>query len=112
MSKSLRRCQKQGTLTTYCDVECYLLESYSTGDVIPDTDAEIMRFNQPLNETPIKYVEFLWAQALRCNLVYNGYELKSNLIKGLEDSISHSMRSFWSSKIMQLYKTRRDTLHI
>lgn len=75
----------------------YLLEAYTTGDVIAETDTKIIRSTQTPNSTPIKYDELLWAKALRCNRVYNGYILKGNLIKELQDYIRQNTRSFWNS---------------
>lgn len=43
-AKSSQKRQKEGTLTKYCEVVEYLLDTYVTDDVIPETDAEIMRF--------------------------------------------------------------------
>lgn len=96
-SKSHRR-HKEGTLTTYCEVVNYLLETYATDDVIAETDAEILRFTQPPTKSPTEYAEALWNKALRCDRVYDEYVLKGIFIEGLHESIRHSMRSYWGSR--------------
>lgn len=71
IAKSWRKCQEEETFTTHCEVLNYLLEPYASDDVIADTEAEIMRFSQPLNETQTEHAELLWAEALRGDRVYN-----------------------------------------
>lgn len=66
-SKTSRSRQKKGTLKAYCEVVHYLLERYSTDDVIAEIDAESMRFTAPLSKTAILYVEILCSRALRCD---------------------------------------------
>lgn len=62
-NSSLNR-QKEGTLTTKCERLNYLLETYFSDDVVAGAGAEIKRFTQLLNETPIDHPELLWAKAL------------------------------------------------
>lgn len=52
-------CQEQGTLRTYCKVVNYRLETYAPDDVIAKIDAEIIRFPQLPNKTPIEYANLL-----------------------------------------------------
>lgn len=47
-SNSSRERQKDDKITTYCEVVNNMLEKYASDDVIPKTDAEIMRFTHRL----------------------------------------------------------------
>lgn len=93
--KSPSKPLKEGPFTMYCEVVNYLLETYATNNPIDETTEKIMRFTQPLNNTPIEYNELLWSKALRYNLVYHEYVLNGNFTEALEDCIFHSMLSFW-----------------
>lgn len=51
-SKSRER-YKEGTLTSFCEVVNYPLESYVTDDLIAEIDTKIMCYTQPVNKTPV-----------------------------------------------------------
>lgn len=74
-----------------------MLETSATDDVIAKTDAEIMKFTQPFNLTPIEDAELHRAKTLRCSRVPDEYVLNINHIEGLQDFIRQSMRSSGSS---------------
>lgn len=93
-SKSSRKHQKEGNVTTYFEVESPLLETYVTDDVKPEIDDRIMRFPQPLNKTPIEKAELLWAKKIHGNPVYNKYVLDASLREDQQDYIHQSMRLF------------------
>lgn len=57
-SKSRKYC-KEGTLTSYKEVICYLLETYDTDYVIANMDGQVLQFTQPSNVTPTEYAEAL-----------------------------------------------------
>lgn len=90
--------KKEGTLTTYCDVASFLLETYSTDIGIAEIDAEILRSTHPSNMTSTEYTEALWKKALPCHCVYDEYMLKGMFIEGLIWSIRRTMWSYWSSE--------------
>lgn len=81
-------------MTSSGDVISYLLETYTTGYVIPGMDVEILRFTQPTNMTPMEYADALWNKMLCCYLVYDEYVPKGIIIRVLHSLIGHSMRSF------------------
>lgn len=107
-SKSCRR-QKEGNLTSYCEVVNNLLETYATDDVIVETEAEIMRYQQPWNKTPIEYAELLCSKALGCDRIYDKYVIKGVVSEFLHESIRHSMPHTADRRIMQLCTTCRVT---
>lgn len=45
---------KYWTLTTYCRMFSYLLETYATDDVIAEAEGEIMYYKQPENMSAIR----------------------------------------------------------
>lgn len=66
-SKSSRKRQKEGTLTTSCEVRKDLPETYAPHDVIAKTEAEVMTFTKLLNKIPIEYEELDKAKPPCCN---------------------------------------------
>lgn len=52
--KSSCKRQKEGTITTYCEIVNYLLETYAIVNVNSETDGEIMRFAQLLKKTAME----------------------------------------------------------
>lgn len=62
-SKSHRR-QNGDTVTSACEDDTYLLETYETDDIIPETDANVMHLNQQSNTSPTDYVEELQNRVL------------------------------------------------
>lgn len=46
-----------------------------------------IRFTQPQNKKPIKYVEFLSVKDLPCNRVFDEYVIKGNFVERPQDSI-------------------------
>lgn len=89
-----------------------MLETYTTDDVIAETDAEIITLSQLLNQTLIEYAKLLWSKALRCNEVHDIYVVKSNLIEGIQDYVSRSEILFGVRTNMQQYKTWHDMTHL
>lgn len=68
-SKSHKR-QKQGTVTSYCELVDYFLGTHATDRVIAKTDTGIMQFTQASNKSPTKYANALWNKAPRGDRVY------------------------------------------
>lgn len=68
-SKSRKR-QKQCTVTLYYGGVNYLLQTYATDDVVAESEADKMRFTQPLNNSPIECPETLENKTLRCDRVH------------------------------------------
>lgn len=61
---------KEGTLTTYCQVVNYLLETSATDDVVSEVDADNMDNKQLENISTECYSQRLWEKALRYGRVY------------------------------------------
>lgn len=95
--KSPPKWQKEETITMYCEVITYLLETYATNDRIAEKEADIIRFIQPLKKIPIDNVEILQLQALHWGCMYDRYTIKGNFIKMIQDYIHHKMHFFCSS---------------
>lgn len=94
----LNRRRKEGTLTSYCEVVTYLLESSATDDFfIAEPDAKILRYTQPWNMMPTEYGRALWNKALRCDRDHDEYICKGIFLEGLHGSIRHGC-TYWSSK--------------
>lgn len=90
--------QKEETVTSYCEAQNYLLETYASYVIIAELDAEMIRFTQPSSKPPRKFDEDFSNRALRCNRVFDEYVHKGKFIVELPKSIRHSMRSYWGSK--------------
>lgn len=69
----------------------YLLETYTTDDVIAEGAVEIPQFTQPSNFALTVYAEDLCSKMIGCNLVYDEYVLKEIINEGLIGSIRHRM---------------------
>lgn len=69
-SKSSHKPQKEETLTANWRIWNYLLKTFFIDEWVAKADAEIMKFNQPLNKTPIEYANLLWAKMLGFDRVY------------------------------------------
>lgn len=67
----LHKRQEGGLVTSSCEVVNYLLETYSTDDVIAETDAHMMHLTQPSSKCPTEYSEALRNMALLWDRVYN-----------------------------------------
>lgn len=61
-AKSSCKQQRERTLAGYFQVVKYLLEMYVMYDLIAEKDAEILRFIQMENRTPIVYAKLFWAK--------------------------------------------------
>lgn len=48
--------EKEGASTPYCEAVNNFLQTYAMYDVIVETDANMIRFRQPLSVSPTKYV--------------------------------------------------------
>lgn len=94
---SLHKRQKEGMLTTYCEVVNNSLGLALTDDMIPDTESMTLRSLHLLRKMPNEYGKLVWAKALRWDLFYNEYVLKVHFIKGFQDPIWKSMRLSWES---------------
>lgn len=51
---------KEGILTTHWQVFNYVLEAYTTDDVIAEAESDIMNYKQPKNMSAVCYSETLW----------------------------------------------------
>lgn len=58
--------------------------------------AKIVRCTQSSNMSPLEFVDALWFEDITCPGLCEEYMLKGNFIEGLLESISHSMRYYWS----------------
>lgn len=80
-----------------CEAVSYLLATYTTGDVIAETDAYLMPFTEQLSESPTEYGKALWDKALKCYRACYGYVFKGTCIECLSKSIGNSMHSYFGS---------------
>lgn len=51
----------------------YVIYTYATDDVIPETDTASARFTQSLTMSPAQYAEALVVKSLSCGEVHNEY---------------------------------------
>lgn len=68
---------KKGMLHTYLDVVSSLLWTYTTNDVIAETDSALTRHTQASTMSPWQYAKALETKSRRCADVYDGYVLKT-----------------------------------
>lgn len=69
------------------------LETYTTDDIILETDCDIARFVKPSNMSLIQFGNDVWLKALGCRHRYGICVLKGIFVKSLREQ----MRSHWSS---------------
>lgn len=60
----------------------YLLNTYSTDDIVAETNSDGTRFRQSLHTTAVKYSQALWTMAPWKGLLYHEYGLKDTFIEG------------------------------
>lgn len=63
--------QKKGKLTTYLEVVSYMLEHYSTDNVIAEDKAEITKVKPPADMTVVLYFTEFWEKTRRSGMVYS-----------------------------------------
>lgn len=61
--------QKEGNMTTYCQVVNHRLVTYATDEIIAEAEAKITNFEQPDYIFAVGYPEVLWEKALSCGRV-------------------------------------------
>lgn len=59
LKKSWHKCQKEGTVTSYCKAVNYLLKTYSKDDMVAETDPDIMQFAHQSSKSRTEYAEDL-----------------------------------------------------
>lgn len=62
-SKSRTR-PTEGVVKSYCEAVNYLFDTYSTDDLVAETDADMMHSTQSPKKSCTEYVEALWIKAL------------------------------------------------
>lgn len=82
----------QAMLRRYLEVVKYLLQTYLSQDVVAETNAALTCYTQPSTVMPVQYVKALVYKSLKYREVYEEYLLKGLLIKGLHESLHHSMQ--------------------
>lgn len=60
----------------------HLLEAYMTGDVVPDTDNDILRLTKLVSMMSLQFGDALWMKTLKAPYVYDKYFLKSDIHTG------------------------------
>lgn len=88
---------KKETLTTYCTVVTYLVETCPTSHMIKKACAEIKKFRKSPNRTLIEYGKLFQAKVLHSNQVHHKYIISWNFIEDLQNTTDQSIRSFWGS---------------
>lgn len=89
---------KNRTLTNYCEVVNYLLETYVPADATLTVDAKILRCTVPLKILPLSCVRAHWKKSLRSSDVYTEYVCKDIFIEGLHRSIPSNIQEYWRAK--------------
>lgn len=59
-------------------------------------DAAILRYMLPTNMFPLKYAEDLVAKSCKVTDVYEQETLNDVFIEGVDESIHHSLRNYWT----------------
>lgn len=85
LSSNSHKHRKERALTSYRKVDNYLLNTYSTHDVIVEMDEKTIWSTQSSNITLTEYTAAPWSKELRCNFVY------LDLIHVHEESTSSSL---------------------
>lgn len=81
-------------MTSYSDVENYLLRKYATDEVISEVDAAINKFRQGERMSPPKFSQELCSMALKCKTIYEKFRLKGIFIKVLQGSTRRSVHNY------------------
>lgn len=56
----------EGVLTIYFQAVSHLLETYTTDDIITDTNSNNGHFVKQLNMSPVDFVNLFWLEKLSC----------------------------------------------
>lgn len=70
-ARSVRPESHECKLTSFCKVANYLLETYSTDNIIAKADMDKANFKQPTSQSSVQYAQAVCTELLRYRLVYD-----------------------------------------
>lgn len=85
--------QQEGTLTTCYEVNRYLLETYTTDDVIDEAEGEITNFKQSIGFFTLQYSQAIFKTIVKFCTVFCEPSLKALLVERLFISIRNQVRN-------------------
>lgn len=86
---------KEGTLTSYVQVENHILDIQAPDNITTEVDTKVVRFTQLTDMSPLQYADTFLMKTLCCPQVFDEYILKETFTECAKFSIRCCRRSFW-----------------
>lgn len=94
---SSSQARQEGRLTSYCQVDNYLLATYTTDNIIAEAYMDEMNFNYPARHNAVEHGRVFWANTILCHPVGDEFRLTGNCMEGLKQSMRQRVRSSWAT---------------